>query len=385
MYSLNENKSLKELSQILGFENVKTDANIERIIFDSKIAREGDLFIPLKGNNYDAEVFIEEVLQKGASVITKQKIFGTSIIVDNVYCSLLEICASKLRESNAKVIFITGSYGKTTIKDMLKSVLGEKCHASKENENNEFGIPFTILSMPKNTEYLVVECGARNIGDFDLISEKLFCDVFILTSIASNHLSTFKTLENISKTKLKLKQCLKSKDNFVDGREIQNINILEKNKKIIQKTLKLLSINEDLNKFTFTPTVGRGNIIKLYGGEVINQTYNAHPDTVLATAMEEDPSNTILVLGDMAELGDDEKRKHKNLINGLSDFQLFLTGKIFGEIIKEISRKKINFFKNKEDFPKNYLINQLKAGKKVYFKGSRSSKMEDYLELLIND
>ena len=235
MYSLNENKSLKELSQILGFENVKTDTNIERIIFDSKIAREGDLFIPLKGNNFDAEVFIEEVLQKGASVITKQKIFGTSIIVDNVYCSLLEICAIKLRESNAKVIFITGSYGKTTIKDMLKSVLGEKCHASKENENNEFGIPFTILSMPKNTEYLVVECGARNIGDFDLISEKLFCDVFILTSIASNHLSTFKTLENISKTKLKLKQCLKSKDNFVDGREIQNINILEKNKKIIQK------------------------------------------------------------------------------------------------------------------------------------------------------
>ena len=385
MYSLNENKSLKELSQILGFENVKTDTNIERIIFDSKIAREGDLFIPLKGNNFDAEVFIEEVLQKGASVITKQKIFGTSIIVDNVYCSLLEICAIKLRESNAKVIFITGSYGKTTIKDMLKSVLGEKCHASKENENNEFGIPFTILSMPKNTEYLVVECGARNIGDFDLISEKLFCDVFILTSIASNHLSTFKTLENISKTKLKLKKCLKSKDNFVDGREIQNINILEKNKKIIQKTLKLLSINKDLNEFTFTPTVGRGNIIKLYGSEVINQTYNAHPDTVLATAMEEDPTNTILVLGDMAELGDDEKRKHKNLINELSDFQLFLTGKIFGEIIKEISRKKINFFKNKEDFPKNYLINQLKAGKKVYFKGSRSSKMEDYLELLIND
>ena len=92
MYIL-RNKSLKELSEILGFENVQTDANIERIIFDSKIAREGDLFIPLKGNNHDAEVFVKEVLQKGAAVITKQKIFKNTIIVDDVLTSLLKIYA----------------------------------------------------------------------------------------------------------------------------------------------------------------------------------------------------------------------------------------------------------------------------------------------------
>ena len=103
MYILSKNKSLRELSEILGFENVQTDTKIERIIFDSKIATEGDLFIPLKGNNHDAEDFIEEVLQKGASVITKQKIFGTSIVVDDVYNSLLDICANKLTESKAKV------------------------------------------------------------------------------------------------------------------------------------------------------------------------------------------------------------------------------------------------------------------------------------------
>ena len=385
MYILSENKSLKELSQILGFDNVQADANIERIIFDSKVAREGDLFIPLKGNNFDAEVFVEEVLQKGASVITKQKIFGSTIVVDNVYNSLLDICANKLFESKAKVIFITGSYGKTTLKDMLKSLLGDKCHASKDNENNEFGIPFTILSMPKNTEYLVVECGARNVGDFDLISKKLSCDVFILTAIAANHLSTFKNIENISKTKLKLKECLKSKDNFVDGREIENKNILEKNKEIVRRALNLLSIDEDLKNFTFTPSAGRGNIIKLHGSEIIDQTYNAHPDTVIATAMEEDSSKTVLVLGDMAELGEDENKKHENLLSKLADFQIFVTGKIFKEVIKKIPSKNINFFENKEDFPKNYLVKQLKAGKKVYFKGSRSSKMESYLELLIND
>ena len=56
MYILSENKSLKKLSQILGFENVQTDANIERIVFDSRIARKGDLFIPLKGKNYDYQI-----------------------------------------------------------------------------------------------------------------------------------------------------------------------------------------------------------------------------------------------------------------------------------------------------------------------------------------
>jgi UDP-N-acetylmuramoyl-tripeptide--D-alanyl-D-alanine ligase len=385
VYILNENKSLKELSQILGFENVQTDACIERVVFDSKIAKEGDLFIPLKGKNYDAEIFIEEVLRKGASVITKQKIYGASIVVDDVYSSLLDICANKLIKNKVKVIFITGSYGKTTVKDMLKSLLGDKCHASKDNENNEFGIPFTILSMPRNTDYLVVECGARNTGDFDLISEKLFCDVFILTAIASNHLSTFKNLENISKTKLKLKDCLKNEDNFIDGREIQNKNVYQKNKEILQRALALLSVDADLEEFVFMPPTGRGNIIKLHGSEIIDQTYNAHPDTVIATAIQEDSNNTILVLGDMAELGDDEIRKHEDLLNHLGDFQIFLTGKIFKKVTKKIDNKKVNFFENRQDFPKDYLIKQLKAGKKLYFKGSRSSKMEHYIELLIND
>ncbi len=385
MYSLNENISLKKLSQILGFENVEIDANIERIIFDSKIASKGDLFIPLKGKNYDAEIFIEEALQKGASVLTKQKISGASIVVDDVYSSLLDICAIKLNKNKVKVIFITGSYGKTTIKDMLKSILGDKCHASKDNENNEFGIPFTILTMPKNTDYLVVECGARNIGDFDLISEKLFCDIFILTAIASNHLSTFKNLENISKTKLKLKECLKNEDNFIDGRKIENNNIFEKNKEILQRTLALLSLDTDLEEFIFKPPAGRGNIIKVHGSEIINQTYNAHPDTVIATAREEDSNNTILVLGDMAELGVDENKKHEDLLNHLADFQIFLTGKIFKEVSKKTDNQNVNFFENKQDFPRDYLIKQLKAGKKVYFKGSRSSRMENYLELLLND
>ena len=156
--------------------HIMTDFNfeyqVERIIFDSRIAQKGDLFIPLKGLNYDGEDYCKDALDKGACVITARKISGQTgtakLEVKNVYKFLLEICKSKLQELKPKIIFITGSYGKTTIKDMLKTILGPSCHATKENENNDFGIPFTILSMPKDCEYLVVECGARKPNDFDL-------------------------------------------------------------------------------------------------------------------------------------------------------------------------------------------------------------------------
>jgi len=268
---------------------------------------------------------------------------------------------------------------------MLKTILGPSCHATKENENNDFGIPFTILSMPKDCEYLVVECGARKPNDFDLISKYLFCDVFILTSIAENHLTTFKTIENIVNTKMKLKDCLKDKSNFVDGRSVNKESILERNKEIVKQTLSFLSIEKNLDQIDFSPTTGRGNRINKFGGQIIDQTYNAHPDTILATATEEDSEETILILGDMAELGDDEKNIHATLLNQLDDYQIYFTGKIFESLKENIKNQKHIFFKGKQDFPVDYLAKQLKVGKKIYFKGSRSSKMEIYLNMLLND
>ena len=370
---------------------IMTDLNleyqVERIIFDSRIAQKGDLFIPLKGLNYDGEDFCNDAIDKGAAVLTTRNISGPAPVqkVKDAYKELLEMCKTKLQELKPTIIFITGSYGKTTVKDMLKNILGPSCHASKENENNEFGIPFTILSMPKTCEYLVVECGARKPNDFDLISNYLFCDVFILTSIAENHLTTFGTVENIVNTKMKLKKCLKDKSNFVDGRSVNKESILERNKEILKKTSELLSKDLELENISFKPPSGRGNIIDKHNGQIIDQTYNAQPDTVLATANEEDPNETILILGDMAELGDKEHEMHFDLIEKLSKYEIFLTGPIYNGLKDKFENNKVEFFQNEKDFPIEYLSKQLKAGKKIYFKGSRSSKMERYLKILLDD
>ena len=371
--------------------SIMTDLNleyqVERIIFDSRIAQKGDLFIPLKGLNYDGEDFCNDAIDKGAAVLTTRNISGPAPVqkVKDAYKELLEMCKTKLQELKPTIIFITGSYGKTTVKDMLKNILGPSCHASKENENNEFGIPFTIMSMPKTCEYLVVECGARKPNDFDLISNYLFCDVFILTSIAENHLTTFGTVENIINTKMKLKKCLKDKSNFVDGRNVNKESILERNKEILKKTLGLLSKDVELDNISFKPPSGRGNIIDKHNGQIIDQTYNAHPDTVLATANEENPNQTILILGDMAELGDKEHEMHFDLIEKLSKYEIFLTGPIYNGLKDKVENNKVEFFQNEKDFPIEHLSKQLKAGKKIYFKGSRSSKMERYLKILLDD
>ena len=197
----------------------------------------------------------------------------------------------------------------------------------------------------------------RKPNDFDLISNYLFCDVFILTSIAENHLTTFGTVENIINTKMKLKKCLKDKSNFIDGRNVNKESILERNKEILKKTLGLLSKDVELDNISFKPPSGRGNIIDKHNGQIIDQTYNAHPDTVLATANEENPNETILILGDMAELGDKEHEMHFDLIEKLSKYEIFLTGPIYNglkdkiennaddkKLIDDLSKKVISDF-----------------------------------------
>ena len=82
---------------------------------------------------------------------------------------------------------------------------------------------------------------------------------------------------------------------------------------------------------------------------------------------------------------DDEKNIHATLLNQLDDYQIYFTGKIFESLKENIKNQKHIFFKGKQDFPVDYLAKQLKVGKKIYFKGSRSSKMEIYLNMLLND
>ena len=146
MYGLGKKFNLNDLSPVLNVTKEIREYSVKRIIFDSRLAQKGDLFIPLKGLNYDGEDFCKDAIDNGAAVLTTKIINGPAIKVNDVYKSLLEICNYKLLSLKPKIIFITGSYGKTTIKDMLKTILGPSCHASKENENNKVTVAFSTKS-----------------------------------------------------------------------------------------------------------------------------------------------------------------------------------------------------------------------------------------------
>ena len=161
MYKVKGLKKLSDYANVLDTTCLNKDCDITSIKFDSRDSKSNDIFIPLKGQKFNGEDFTESALENGAAVITEKNLNGLTLKVTDVYECLLKLAKRNLENVRPQIIFITGSYGKTTIKDMLKHHLGNQCHCSKANENNEFGIPFTILSMPTDTKFLVVECGAR--------------------------------------------------------------------------------------------------------------------------------------------------------------------------------------------------------------------------------
>tara|TARA_B100000963_G_C22585295_1_gene652796 strand:- start:349 stop:1512 length:1164 start_codon:yes stop_codon:yes gene_type:complete len=376
----------RDFANFLNGKTNKDNQNIKGISFDSRTIRKDQIFIPLRGEKFDGKDYIHDALKKGAFALTDhgEALGNRLIIVQDIYTSLLKLCQKHISELDLKTVFVTGSYGKTTLKDMLKISLGESCHASIDNQNNEYGIPYTILGCSSEKKYLIVECGARKNRDFNLLAKHLKCDVFIITGIAHNHIETMGSIKNIEKTKLELLKCLKNKDFFIDGREIIEDCYIEKNKVILKKALSYLGAGNYDPRLKFELPSGRGNIIKFMGSEIIDQSYNSSPYTLIETTKNLDPSEHILILGDMAELGKKEKQLHKEVITKLSKFELVVTGKIFEETLRKLNLKNILYFSDLKSFPREYLIGELKKSKKLYFKGSRSSKMEIYIDALLN-
>jgi len=385
MYYVAGLKSKNEYAEFLQGKTTGKDIVIDGISFDSRTVKKNQLFVPLEGKNFSGFSFIDEAIKKGAVVLSNKCHSNNCIQVEDVYSSLILLCQKHIEELGVKLILITGSYGKTTIKDMLRHSIGSACHTNKLNENNEFGIPFTILSCDANSDYLVVECGARNVGDFDLLAEHLKSDVFILTDVAAVHLETFKTIENIEKTKLILKKTLKEKSIFIDGRQLNYSNYQEKNNHIVESVIDKLNISKERDINSYQPSQGRGKIINAMGGSIIDQTYNSSPSTLIATVAPYSNKNTSLILGDMAELGESELDQHVKILDHFHEYKVWVTGPIFKQAISETKSKNVNYFENEHEFPSAAFRLLLQNNENLYFKGSRSSKMERFIELLLND
>lgn len=173
---------------------------------DTRTLEKDNLYIPIIGENFDGHDFLQEAIKKGAAASLWQEdhprpdLDFPLIIVEDVLRAFQTLAKNYRQSLGIPLIAITGSNGKTTTKDILKSVLSTKykTHATKGNENNEIGLPLTILGASEDTEIIIAELGTESFGEIAILSEIAQPNVSIITNIGDSHLDKLTTKENVA-------------------------------------------------------------------------------------------------------------------------------------------------------------------------------------------
>lgn len=244
----------KVFYEVLGLESKKNEyrkIEINRIVMNSKEIKNKDLFVAIRGGNN----FVNEALEKGAyvvydnkNVVIDEKFKDNVFLVDDSILFLQQF-AKKWREAlNLKVIGITGSNGKTTVKDIIYHLLSKKYKVKKTegNYNNHIGLPFTLLRAEKDDDFMILEMGMSDFGEIKLLAEIAEPNVSIITNIGESHLEFLKTKENVFKAKTEILPYTKEAV-IINGDDeyLNNIEKVVNNAKKEIKTIKVLNMKKN--------------------------------------------------------------------------------------------------------------------------------------------
>jgi UDP-N-acetylmuramoyl-tripeptide--D-alanyl-D-alanine ligase len=362
--------------------------NLTSVTIDSRKVKKNSLFVAIKGDNFDGHNFVKNAVKSGAAavVIKKGKLKNLKelkvpiVAVKDTTIALGEIAniwRSKLR---ATVIGITGSNGKTSTKEMIAALLGEKFTVNKTiaNNNNQIGVPITIFSTNTEHDFLVLEMGTNHFGEIAYNSRIAVPDYALITNIGSSHLEFFKNKEGVYKEKIALFKITSEKKGLLfinnDDSYLRDSYKEYKNKitfgfkfspdvkgkllgydKSGNAKLKIKYKKEEFEvelpaagennakNFLASAAVAlkagltkdeiikaseklrnfnkRLNVKKLKDFVLVDDTYNANPESMKA-AIEfiskfKNSSKKIIILGDMFELGSKEKKLHEELSSSI--------------------------------------------------------------------
>jgi len=189
---------------------------ITSVSTDTRTITQGALFVPIKGENFDGHAYIHIAAEAGALCAFTETDDVSSDIpllkVDSTKAALMALATYYLNLHNVKVIAITGSAGKTTVKDMIASVLSERYKVKKTigNFNNDIGMPLSIFQLEPDDEVMVLEMGMNHAGEIHVLSMAGNPDVAVITHIGDAHIENFKNREGILHAKLEVVDGLKS-------------------------------------------------------------------------------------------------------------------------------------------------------------------------------
>ncbi|MGG3282817.1 UDP-N-acetylmuramoyl-tripeptide--D-alanyl-D-alanine ligase [Paenibacillus solani] len=211
--------SLQSIADMCGGTLLRNQDNqilIQGVSTDSRTIQPGNLFVPLVGDHFDGHAFAESVLAAGAGAALWQRDHEPIpdlplILVDDTLAALQALAAAYLSKSSAKVIGITGSNGKTTVKDMVSALLETtyKVHKTQGNFNNHIGLPLTVLAMKEDTDIIVLEMGMSGRHEIELLSSIARPDVTVITNIGEAHMLQLGSREEIARAKLEIISSMK--------------------------------------------------------------------------------------------------------------------------------------------------------------------------------
>ena len=185
--------------------------NYNGVSINSKTTKKNNLFFAIKGENVDGHKFVKEAIKKGAikSVISKkvkQLPKNKSILVKNTFTSLNDLARATRDNTLARIIGITGSVGKTTLKNLIGFSLKYygKVYHSPHSYNNKFGVPFSLSNLKNNNEYGVFEIGMDKKGEIYNLSKIVKPELAVITNISQAHIKNFKNIKDIAKAKAEI-------------------------------------------------------------------------------------------------------------------------------------------------------------------------------------
>ncbi|MBX2985511.1 MAG: UDP-N-acetylmuramoyl-tripeptide--D-alanyl-D-alanine ligase [Bacteroidia bacterium] len=406
-----------------------------QVYTDTRKPIEGALFFALKGPGFNGNKFLRQALEQGASWVVgdEHPDFESDkvILVEDVLTTLQNLALYHRHQCKAKVLGIGGSNGKTTTKELLKKVLETqyKMHATPGNFNNHIGVPLTLLSMPVDTEIVLVELGTNQKGDIEQLCNICHPDCGLITNIGKEHLEGFGSIEAVAHEESYLYQYLVRHDGtaFVnhDDTWLASMSKRLKNKveysitdltheqlapEIIAKSKTDISFKSHLAGLHNLVNMAAARAVGLYFG--INElkiaeaiasykpgnmrsewrktdknlifldAYNANPSSMevaIHTLQSVKADKKIAILGDMFELGDFAPSEHQSIFEMAqkAGFDKVITvGKEFCKV-----NHTADSFENTADLIEYFRNNQV-CGNTILVKGSRGMKLEELLPYL---
>lgn len=343
------------------------------ICTDSRTIQKGELFWALSGQNHDGHDWINESRNHGAAgaVSHRDDVNAPAIIVDNTLRALQQFAAWQRARRDALIIGVTGSFGKTTTREMIHAALGTGFQGlrSPHNYNNHIGVPLTLLELNEQHEYAVIEMGASAVGEIEQLANIAGPEVGVITGIGPAHLEGFGSIEAIIQAKAELLKALPTegfailngddpqvrsmaKDAdcpviFVGEQLNNDLNataIITHNDRIhfevdtiqyeinatgrhhILAALAAIAIGREFGMSPatlkegladFRPIAGRCQLRHIGPWSVIDDTYNSNPVSMHAASATlrdwKGHGKRILVAGDMLELGTEAGEQHQQL------------------------------------------------------------------------